>query len=276
MKNTINLLLMAGTFYIVIVIGLYIFQDKLIFMNSFTRISELTRNHPQREGPYMEEVTITTEDNVNLKGWLIRNSDSDRSPLLIYFGGNAQEVSDMASYLDIEKQLPGWSLLLMNYRGYGASEGKPSEEHLVSDAHLIYDTFAKRSDIDEEKIVAMGWSLGTGVAVNLTYYRPVQGVILFSPYDSITKIASRSFPFVPVRFLLKHPFDSLSKAHLIETPAIAFAGNEDRIIPLAHTERLMEGWAAPSSLHIFEGKDHYFMFEGDMDWELVNKFLEEL
>ena len=108
--------------------------------------------------------------------------------------------------------LAPWSVAALNYRGYGRSEGAPSEAAISADALLVYDRLAGREDIDAERIVVFGRSLGSGVAVPLAARRPVHAVILVSPFDSLRRIAKKTYPFVPVPTLLRHPFDSLALA----------------------------------------------------------------
>ena len=142
---------------------------------------------------------------MHLRGWLLRAAGREPAPLLIYFGGNAEEASWVLSEL---AHIPGWSALVVNYRGYGQSEGAPSERALFADALALYDQAIKRLDIEPHRVVAMGRSLGTGVATYLASQRPIAAVILVSPYDSLVSIAQRAYPFLPVRLLLKHRFDS--------------------------------------------------------------------
>ena len=178
---------------------LYFYQDKLIFIpqkKDYERLSWV-----KQEYPHAEEVRITTPDNVILHGWYVKNSLEEKSPLLIYFGGNAEEVSTHVRELNY---FEGWSLLLVNYRGYGLSEGSPSEKNFCNDAILLYDTFSKRADIDSKRIVVFGRSLGTGVAIYLASQRPsIKGVILVSPFDSVRSKEKKMYPYVPVSWSFK-------------------------------------------------------------------------
>ena len=133
---------------------LYVFQERLIFLRAKLHdggLEWIRKNCPGTE------FRITTPDHVALHGWFVNRGGSGRAPLLIYFGGNAEEVS---GFLYDAARLDGWSVLLTNYRGYGLSQGSPSESALFRDAVFLYDEFSKRNDVEAENIVAMGRSLG--------------------------------------------------------------------------------------------------------------------
>jgi len=112
-----------------------------------------------------------------------------------------------------------WSLALVNYRGYGASEGSPSERALFADALLVLDALRERPDVDPARVALVGRSLGSGVATYVAANRPVAGVALVSPYDSVTALARRQFPWLPIELLLRHPFDSRSRGKGMPKPA---------------------------------------------------------
>jgi pimeloyl-ACP methyl ester carboxylesterase len=249
---------------------LYLFQDKLIFIQ--TRLDEDDLQGVRSKYPDAE-VLMTTPDNVKLHGWYVDKGNLKKAPLIIYFGGNAEEVSGLL--YDTER-FDGWSVLFMNYRGYGLSEGRPSEDYLFKDALFLYDEFSKREDIDNEKIVAMGRSLGTGVAVYLASQRPLKGLILVSPYDSIKNVAKEVYPFVPVSLLLKHHFDSITLAPSIKIPVLALIASEDRVISPSRSKKLLAGWGGPIYEEVVPGADHNTITMGHRYWESITEFLHRL
>src|SRR5262249_19315765 len=157
----------------------------------------------------------------------------------LYFGGNAEEVSWL---VETAPPLGAWALLLVNYRGYGRSEGRPGERALFADALLLHDWARGRPEVDRSRIAAMGRSLGPGVAVHLAAERALAGVVLVSPFDSLTAVAQRHYPWLPVRWLLRHPFDSLARAPSIQTPLLCLTAGRDTIVPPAHSARLCAAW----------------------------------
>jgi hypothetical protein len=108
-----------------------------------------------------EDITLQMKDGTRLSGWFVKNIQNGKSKMIIYFGGNAEEVSWM---IDEADRFKGWSAVLINYRGYGLSDGKPGEKSLFSDALEIFDYFSNRKGVDSTRMVIMGRSIGTGVA----------------------------------------------------------------------------------------------------------------
>ena len=155
---------------------------------------------------------------------------------LIYFGGNAEDVSyNLPSFANA---FPDYALYLAHYRGFGGSSGKPSEAALVADALALFD----KVHADHPGIVVVGRSLGSGVAVQLASLRPVERLVLVTPYASIQELAVRQFPYFPVRWLLRDKFESSKYAPGITAPTVLIAAEKDEIIPLASTEALFKSF----------------------------------
>ncbi|MGQ0657733.1 MAG: alpha/beta hydrolase [Chromatiales bacterium] len=250
---------------------LYLLQDQLLFFPQPLRDYDMRRIRTEFRD--VEEITLAADDGTPLHGWLKPAHDTAVAPLLIYYGGNAEEVSWL---LDYQARIPGWSLLLMNYRGFGASGGKPSETGLFADALRIYDAMRARPDVDARRIALMGRSLGSAVAIYLASQRPVSGLILVTPFDSITHVAQNHYPYVPVRLLLKHPFDSLSRAHAIHRPALILAAENDTIIPPQHARALFDAWTGPKSWRLLPETDHIDISEHPDYWKRIAEFLDAL
>lgn len=250
---------------------LYFYQDKLLFFPR--KIDNNYLNSLKKQYSDAKEVQIMTPDKITLHGWYVKNSQKEQSPLLIYFGGNAEEVSNLLWDID---QFKNWSLLLVNYRGYGLSEGSPSEKNLFNDAVLLYDEFSQKTEIDNNKIVAIGRSLGTGVAVYLASQRNLTGIILVSPYDSIRSLAQEVYPFVPISLLLKHHFDSLARAPLINIPMLALIAQEDKIISPRHSLALIKAWGGVTYQIIIPDSDHMSIATRREYWKSITAFLNKL
>lgn len=151
---------------------------------------------------------------------------------VVYFGGNAETVA--LSEPELAAAFPDRALYLPHYRGYCGSGGSPSEGALLADALAVYD-MARASHDD---IVVVGRSLGSAVAVHLAASRPVTGLALLTPFDSLTTVAARHYPFFPVRLLLRDRFDSRSRAPQVTAPTLILAADRDEIVPRASTESL--------------------------------------
>ena len=251
---------------------LYLLQERLIFLPR--ALPESTRQ-ALRGLPGVSELEVRAADGTRLHGWLRHGAEeaAARPGLVIYFGGNAEEVSGQVFEADA---LAPWSLAAFNYRGYGRSEGRPGEAALVADALVIHDWLAAREDVDPERIVVFGRSLGSAVAVPLAAARPVRGVLLVSPFDSLKRVGQRHYPFVPVSLMLRHPFDSLALAPAIDAPLLALAGERDRIVPSLHSRRLHDAWRGPKRWVLLPGADHNRIHLHPGYWPAIRDFLASL
>lgn len=170
---------------------------------------------------------------------------------LIYFGGNAEDVSD--SLPSFSSAFPDHAVYMLHYRGYGGSSGTPSEEVLHEDARALFDKVL----LDHPEIAVVGRSLGSGVAIRLASQRPASRLVLVTPYDSLQEIAAKQFPYLPVRWLLTDKFESWRHAPAIRVPTLLLAAEHDEVIPRASTERLNAAFApGVASLVIIRGVGH--------------------
>jgi len=154
-------------------------------------------------------------------------------PALIYFGGNGEDVG--FNIPELERQLPDRAFYLVNYRGYGGSTGVPREGALIGDAEAVYDWVRARHD----SIVVMGRSLGTGVATALASRRPVVGVVLVTPFDSIANVGADRYPWMPVRWLIKDPYNSVPRMQQVRAPVLVLVAGQDESIPRARSDALI-------------------------------------
>jgi pimeloyl-ACP methyl ester carboxylesterase len=187
--------------------------------------------------------------------------------LIIYFGGNAEEVSWMLS-----QNIPKAGWLLVNYPGYGASPGSPSEETISVDALRWYE-FAER-EIKPKRIFVFGRSLGSGPAVLLASERKIAGAILVTPFDSLVEVAKRHYPFLPVRLMLRHQFDSIARAPKITVPLLCIAAARDDIIPSSHARKLHDAWGGPKRWVELEEAGHNTTDSHPLFWDHVARFLK--
>jgi len=239
-------------------------QERLIFFpQPIVSISHL----PARAVP----LEVIVADGARVRGWIVSGATVP-APAVIYFGGNAEEVS----WTLAETRWPReWTIVAVNYRGYGASEGLPGEREITADALAIYDSIVRREDVDRKRIVVFGRSLGTAVAARVAAERPVAGAILVSPFDSLTAIGSKHYPWLPVSLLLRHRFDAISVATRIRAPLLAIIGDADSIIPPRHSRALFDAWAGPKQWRVITGADHNDISSFAEFWDGVVRFLED-
>lgn len=210
-----------------------------------------------------EEVALEPAPQVLLKG---KHRPNPQGPLVLYFGGNADDATRIFLHLDLEAEV-----VAFNYRGYVDSSGFPSEKNLFHDALFLYDTFAKDRDV-----VVVGRSLGTGVATYLASKRPVVGVVLITPFDSIRALAKASYPFLPIDWLLKHPFDSDKHMALVQAPVFLLEVEGDRVTPKAHLEALKKKIIHLGAHVVLQGTTHGEVLKHEAFSPTLATFLEQL
>ena len=199
-----------------------------------------------------ERLEVTARDGTRLAGFLVPRG-ARPAPALLYFGGNAEEISWT---LADDRWPRGWTVAGVNYRGYGTSEGRPGERELLDDGLAAYDALAGRPEVDARRIVVVGRSLGTGVAVHVAALRPVAGAILISPFDSLVAVGRMHYPWLPVDWLLRHRFDSAALAPSVGVPMLTIVGAADGIIPPTRSRVLFDAWAGPRTWVAIPGADH--------------------
>jgi fermentation-respiration switch protein FrsA (DUF1100 family) len=247
--KAIELLLIAAAAGYVGVTGLvWIFQEKLLF---YPRPVIGTPAPPT--GWKLEQVQITTKDGTRLAGVLVLPPVA-KPPLVVYFGGNAEEVTSFAS--STAETYGNRAVLLVNYRGYGDSEGSPGEEALVSDGAEVVDWASRRADIDTTRIVLHGRSLGGGVAVQVAAARPPRCVVLTTPFASAREVAQMHYRWLPVGWLIRHPFDSAARAPSLAMPVLILIGTADTLIAPSQSKRLAGLWKGPVQTLELEGYGH--------------------
>lgn len=190
---------------------------------------------------------------VRLHGWGNIQNANPQNPLLIYYGGNGDEASRNISLMS---QIGVQNFLLMNYRGYGRSDGMPEEQDLKRDALFVFDEVSKQYGINSDSIVLLGRSLGSGIASYVASEREVSKVVLITPYDSIVNVAQKRFPLFPVSLLMNQRFESNKLAPQIEEPVLCLIAEYDQIIPSHHANLLCDAWKGKMQKLTLTKTDH--------------------
>jgi pimeloyl-ACP methyl ester carboxylesterase len=235
---------------------LYANQDELVFPGTRMHFEGLDRVAEEYK---VDNVILNTPEGEVLKGWLIKPDRKPEGaasglPLVVYFGGNAEEVS--GNIPEFCEAFPDWAVLLLNYRGFGESTGKPTEEALEADALMSYDWAASRPDINPEMIVPFGRSLGSALAIHIAARRPVAAVVLVSPFTSLVELGKHHYRYVPVSLLLRHRFDTIADAESVTAEALIVVAGQDEVIPVSLSEKVHEAWAGPKTMLDIAGARH--------------------
>lgn len=220
-RTLMSLVALIVAVYLVLCAALFFFQRSLIYFPQPNAVnsadSQLTLSMPDAQ------VSVITRERVGPRA-------------LIYFGGNAEDVSRNLS--EFAEAFPDYAMYLLNYRGFGGSGGSPSEAAIAEDALALFDQVYA----SHPQVAVVGRSLGSGVAIRLASQRPVQQLVLVTPYNSLEEIAARQYPWVPVQWLLKERFESGKYAAHIRIPTLLLAASDDEVIPRDSTQRLLENF----------------------------------
>lgn len=255
-----------------IIAGLYVLVCALLYWRQESSIFFPGPNNPQLKQRWADQRVELNVDGATLEGWWASNPQATTSAVIIYFGGNAEDVlytAGLASHLDAKRTL------VMNYRGYGGSTGRPGQQSLYADALAIYDYVIAQGE-QPRHVVLMGRSLGSGMATMLAANREVAGVVLITPFDSLVDVAAGHYPVFPVRLLLRHPFPSKDWAAKTTSPALILAAERDFVVPPVHAQRLSQHWAGPQSLHMLADVGHNDIESNPDYYTLINRFLASL
>ncbi len=271
MKLVLIIGLALGLAYCGYLAMLYLGQDGMVFPGRAAdpaRVAEIKRYYRD-----LEPFDVTVADGTVLRGYFLpRRKEGRLASAVLYFCGNAEEETGF--FLWSPNELRQWSVAGVDYRGYGNSGGRPSETLLKADALAVYDALAQKLG-DNGKIAVMGRSLGCGLAAYVAAHRPVAGVVLVTPYDSLAAVGSDSHPYVPVRLLLKNPFDVSSDAAKITAPTLMLVAGADEIIAPRRALSLAEVWAGPNDVRTVENASHGSISDSPMYWRLIREFLKQ-
>ena len=229
-------LILCAVLYLALCLALTFFQRSLLYMPP-----------PSNCCATPSEITLVG-DGVALKLAVRPHAGAGA---IIYFGGNAEDVS--ASLPVLNTAFPTRALYLLRYRGYGGSDGQPSEAAFRRDALAVFD-YVRRQHGD---IVVIGRSLGSGVAIRLASQRPVSKLILVTPYASILALAQQRYPIFPVRWLMQDKFESWREAPQVTAPTLLLAAQYDNLVPAQSTQMLYQHFASGiARLKVIPETDH--------------------
>lgn len=215
-------------------------------------------------------VTITTPDGERLAAWYFPpRAGAEPAGAVLWFHGNAEWVSGFVPMIR-ELRPAQAGLLVIEYRGYGSSSGRPTVAGVMRDALAAWDWLAAQPEIDATRLVVYGRSIGSGPALHVAANRPAAGVIVESAFTSLRALAKRHYPIFPSA-LAGTGFDNLAAVRRIQAPMLLIAGQRDGIVPSTMSRVLTAAAAGPAELWIIPGADHNSTFDMAGD-EYVRRF----
>ena len=266
MKRVIDYLLAAILVYVGFVILMFFFQRSLMYHPLDAHLD------PKRfDLPEMSVIELVTEDGLKLQSWY--KQAKQQQPTILFLHGNAGHIGYRSRKV---KPLlsTGYGLLLLSYRGYGSNPGKPTEEGLYLDAKAALK-YLQDQGIKPNSIVLYGESLGTGVAVETAQGRNLAGMILEAPFTSMADTASRHYPFMPVRKLLKDRYNSAEKIVTFQSPLLIIHGENDNIVPFELGRRLFDAANEPKRFLPLKHAGHNDVYEYGVANQVIS-FLKKI
>jgi pimeloyl-ACP methyl ester carboxylesterase len=198
-------------------------------------------------------LSVQTPDGETLRGVHIpAEGTAGERTLILGFGGNAWNGQDVAEYL--HELYSDCDVVAFHYRGYAPSSGSPSSQALIADAPLVYD--AAVGQVKPQRVIAVGFSIGTGVAAQLSAQRKLDGVILVTPFDSLKAVAQAMLPWLPLGPFFSHEMDAAAALHSSQVPLAIIAAEHDQIVPSERTDALRKVRAKPLFDRTIAGAGH--------------------
>ena len=255
---------------LVMVLGYFrLIEDSFVYFPS---------RYPQGDweptGLVPEDVFFEAEDGVRLHGWYL--SHPEPKGVLLYCHGNAGNLTGRAEVVARLHDRLGVSVFIFDYRGYGRSEGSPSEKGFYRDARAARAWLANREGIDPKEMILLGRSIGGAVAVELAVRNGAKALILQSVFTSVPDVAARYYFWFPVRWVMQNRFNAFAKMGDYRGPLFQSHGDADSLVPLEMGKKLFD--AAPGNSKVFyieSGLDHNDSPESDY-YESLNHFLNNL
>jgi fermentation-respiration switch protein FrsA (DUF1100 family) len=253
-------------FYVAAVVAMYVFQRALLYP-----VPQAFRTAPAAAGfAEAEEIFVKTRDGEQVILWHVPPKAGQ--PVVIFFHGNGEVLAWRVPRFRA-LTADGTGVVAVSFRGYGGSTGAPTEQGLFSDGAAAYEFAAAR--YAPSRIVAWGYSLGSGVAVALATTHPVGAVVLEAPFTSAVDVAAGAYPFFPVRWLMRDRFQSDQRIGALKAPLLVMHGDKDTVVSIAFGRRLYALAPEPKRFVAVEGGTHVDLDQRDIV-AVGQAFLQEI
>ena len=271
MHSTLTIAAILVLLYLGLAGWIYVRQDALVYHP--TAEIPLT---PADAGWVFEDLTLSTSDGVNINAWFVPVENA--RGVVLFCHGNAGNIGHRLDSIRIFRDL-GLSVLIFDYRGFGRSEGRPSEVGTYLDVRAAWDFLVGEKGVEPQRIVIFGRSLGGAVAAHLAaslgQEKTPGALILESAFTSLPDMAARLYPYLPVRWLAKYSYNSLGRISDVHAPVLVVHSPGDEIVPYAHGQALYAAAPEPKMfLEISGGHNSGFLASGEVYLDGLRSFLE--
>ena len=246
-----KLLLLPLAAYAVVLLAVFAMQGAMLFPAAAVPAA------PLPVGGERFQIAAASGERITAVHVSPREPPTDGRVVVLGFGGNAWNADAMAAYL--AELYPQADVVTAHYRGYGPSDGRASARALKADAPKVLDAAAAR--VPGAPVVAVGFSVGSGIAATLAAERPLAGLILVTPFDSLGRVAAAQFPWLPVRLLFRHEIDAAAALRGIDVPLALIAAERDTVIPPARTAALRQNVREPVLEQTIPGAGHNDIYD---------------
>ena len=235
---------------------------------------------PSDIGLEYQDVSFQTSDGLSLQGWFIPGGSAGGSTggsglTWVWFHGNGGNIGHRIEELALAHHRTGENIFIFDYRGYGQSEGSPSEKGTYLDSRAAMEYLRSRPDVDPSKIVYLGHSLGAAVALELSLTQPPLALVLVSPFASVRDMARLTLPFPPAGWLVRNHYDNIPRIQMLNIPLLVLHGDLDDTVPISQGRKLFEAANEPKRFQLLEGAAHNDTYEATAEqyWRAIESFL---
>jgi len=270
LNSLLRILFIVVAAWAIVVAWVWLTQDRLVYFPQIGRGNPAT---PAATGLRFEDIRLQTDDGETLVAWWVPAPEEKTRGAVLLLHGNAGSIADRIMYLPHFHAM-GYGVLLVDYRGYGRSTGKPSEQGTYLDAQAAWHWLTAVRGIKPGAIVLVGESLGGAVAAELATRVQPRALVLISTFTSVPDLGSEIYPWLPVRLISRYRYDTLAHLRNYHGPVLIAHSRDDEIVPFAHGEHLFA--AAPGKKSMLEmrgGHNDSFLFSQSAWVRTVGDFL---
>ncbi len=224
--------------------------------------------NPANLGMQFEEISFSTEDGENITGWFVPAKQGETAPTILFCHGNGGNISGRIESIATFHKL-GCNVLIFDYRGYGASSGKPTEKGTYTDAYTAWKYLTSEKNIPSSRIIIFGRSLGGSIATWLAEKVNPMALVIESSFTSAPDMAAKMFPLLPARLLCRYKYNTISMIKNVKCPVLIAHSVEDEMIPFTHGRKLFEAANEPKRFIEMKGNHNYGGLDADQEYQAI-------